>query len=861
MSTSNVIPLGNAGGDTPIQIRDKLETLTVDDRLNMTAVKTLQGDPAYLGAGWRTIATFTEPVITNNFFMRGRISLRDTSGARRTTFMFSVTGNFNSLEGAGNTSIESLNTVGAPVLDGFRLLRVANVLHLQVNITGALQIRSRLRVEFMPDWISTVDFTQSIWTDDPSQVVVTECPEIGVIDADIFNMYHSDGILAPRIGDVTGNGTWINFSDESTEIRHLTSKIMEAKRQGVLISGSSGSTFSSPKDFYTTNAIAPLAVADTEFGAMSVAVTNNGMTWSADLQNSYSGAAVPGFASQTNTQSMQFELTTNVDVLRLENVTGQVEMDLVTGSAGGNFNVTDSAGTVIRTGAIPVPTNKGEFFRILIDLPENGIINLARIGSNFIGIIAAQFNLVQAEVDTQDHLVLDLQSNSRALGLPKPIDTGNTPFQDGNLRNHPTENRPQTYQNGSWNYLNSSRFDVKTSEHTAFYYADSGNGEPLDQGWLTPAAHDGSGIIIAPVQGQYGYPALLHIVDATSNSPVGIEHLLDTTAEAAMFTNGFRWDFGARVDAGDTFAYIQVTSAYSGTAGRWIFSMNRSGTDTTITFTGGGSVTVTGDAITNVSLVVPAGQTTGKLYVDGTYAFDVPYAALTITQGKVLHTSGSSGSLDEDFWIRDSTFFALASTTKVFTREDIESNIRYHVPTVENQMTLTIPKGTYGIGTAFTVVNGASQPALVQTVADDSQLFSGKPTFDVMPYKEVTFTQTSFPRGNNWAIEGGKYATEHSGGNTLQLTVNAAGVLQSRHGNYLGGITVTRVAAGVYTIVPTEAAGHIFSLANTYISSSAIFTGGGYTAHPEFVAGEPSINTQNSANVDTDSDFSVSLTW
>ncbi len=676
---------------------------------------------------------------------------------------------------------------------------------------------------------------------------------------DELNIYDgfNGGISAESIGSPMGLGSRLRFLGDKIEHYVGTSKTLESFADGTLISGSSGQTVTSQKDLYTTNATPDLIAVDTEFGNMHVAVSPNGMTFSADLQNSYSGAAVPGFASQTNSESMMFDVSTNVGVLLLGNVSATITLELVTGSGGGAFNITDSLGGVVRTGALPVPQVKGESFLIEVTLPDNGIINLARIGSGFIGIISAQWSLIESAVNKQDHLVLDLHSNSRAFGLPKPIDTGLTPFENGNLRAHPIDGRPQVYRLGDWSEIPTTRFKVNATSHIASYYADLLDGDYLAQGCEeAPRPAD-----LTVVNNQYDYPTLLNIIDGSSSGSGVLARNFDTAFETSMRDNGFEWTTNYRHDVGLMYLWLHVGTTYDGTAGRWLVSLTRSGTDVTIASVsgGGGTITVPADKVIKYVFECEAGSSTAKLYVDGVFAFTVAKQANTsYAFGRWEITSGASGSTDEVGYILSTTLYSSNNPTVTLTRDEVESSASLIIPSSPLPVDVIVPKGTYAVGTTLTVSGNGD---VLRAEADDPQSFDGQPSATIDG--NISYTQTDFPRGNNWRSDSKKATTIHSKGNTLFITVDAAGVLQSRHGTYTGGITITSVGlpTGEYTIVPDDVAGHIFDITSTFIDCGALHDSENYNAVPAFLLGEPAVKVFNEAGVATDSAFSMILMW
>ncbi len=732
-------------------------------------------------------------------------------------------------------------------------------IHLQVQTTtsgvnyiGVLS--SQLGLEYAA---STQVFPMTYYTVTGLERVLAEEVTDRWDELNIFDGFNG-GISCESIGSTLGLGSRLTFLGDKIEHYVGQSKTMESYSDGTLISGSSGQTVNSTRYSYTTNATPNITAVDTEFGDMVMDVmANGGASWSADIQNAYSGAAVPGFTMTTNAESMMFAITSNnVGAIRLGNVTVQLEIDLVTASAGGSYNIVDSSGNVVLTGTLPVPQQKGEYFRTTVDFPDNGILQVDRTGSGFIGIISARLNVVESTVDKRDHLVLDLHSNTRALGLPKAIDVGNTPFEDGNLRAHPIGGRPQVYNRGDWSEIPTTRFKVNATSNIASYYADLNDGDYIAQGCEeAPRPAD-----LTVVNDQYGYPTLLKIIDGSSSGAGVLAKTFDTDFETSMRANGFEWTTNYRHDVGLMYLWLHVGDTYDGTRGRWLITITRSGADVIIAAVsgGGGTITVPADKIIKYTFRCEAGSSTANLYVDDVFAFTVGKQSNTsYASGRWEISSGSSGSVDEVGYILSTTLYSSNNPTVTLTRDEIESSVSLIVPSSPLPVDVIVPKGTFTVGTTIAISGNGDT---LRSEADDPQTFDGQPNAKIDG--NITYTQTAFPRGNDWRSDSKKATTIHSGGNTLFITVNAAGVLQSRHGTYLNGITISKVTTGVYTVLPTDIDGHVFDITTTYIGATSMNASGGVLAEGEFVVGEPTVNTKTMpSNADVDSDFSMALMW
>ncbi len=749
---------------------------------------------------------------------------------------------------------------------GYRLVREAtdagSKLHLQffsgVDEDLTVTMVNNLNVPYGND---VVFGELTTYTDIAGQVISEEL-DVSDWAANDISSGRTAGIVVESVGDTSTNGSHLNFLPDRIEHYVGQSKTMESYADGTLISGSSGQTFDSPRYFYTSTALPDITAVATEFGDMVLhPMANGGASWSADIQNAYSGAAVPGFTMTTNAESMMFGITSNnVGAIALGNVTVELEIDLVTASAGGSFNFTDSSGNVIRTGVLPVPSEKGEYFRMNIAFPNDGIIQVDRIGSGFIGVISAKLNVIEATVSKQDHLVLDLHSNSRAFGLPKPIDTGLTPFEDGNLRSHPIDGRPQAYRRGDWSEIPTTRFKVNATSHIASYYADLADGDYLAQGCEeAPRPAD-----LTVVNDQYDYPTLLKIIDGSSSGSGVLARNFDTDFETSMRDNGFEWTTNYRHDVGLMYLWLHVGTTYDGTAGRWLVSLTRSGTDVAIASVsgGGGTVTVPADKVIKYVLKCEAGSSTADLEIDGKFAFTVGKQANTsYSTGRWEITSGSSASTDEVGYILSTTLYSSNNPTVTLTRDEIEASVSLIIPSSPLPVDVIVPKGTYPVGTTL-AISGNGDTLRAET--GDPQSFDGQTTANIDG--NIAYTQTDFPRGNAWRSDSKKVTTVHSQGNTLFVTVNAAGILQSRHGNYLGDIAIARttgtgVGDGEWTIVPTEVASHVFQLDNTFMGATVMDTTQAYNATCRFALGFPEVNTHAEDNSPVDADFSVTLMW
>lgn len=222
------------------------------------------------------------------------------------------------------------------------------------------------------------------------------------------------------------------------------------------------------------------------------------------------------------------------------------------------------------------------------------------------------------------------------------------------------------------------------------------------------------------------------------------------------------------------------------------------------------------------------------------------------------------GNAVNDMSIQSITTYTIttASTDVTLDRPSIRTGLRYNIPNVNAPVNIRVPKGLYDFGNTFTVVNGSSEVATVSGEVGDNQLFGGTPSLEVLPQKEVTFTQTALPRGNVWAVEGGKYVVNHddntSTGNELHLTLSNTGAIQGRHGNFLDAVTVNRVQAGQYSITPT---GPVLDDTTTVIAIARNAAGAVRSCNYTITLGEVFVDVKDATGTITDDAVSVSIYW
>jgi len=814
-------------------------------------------------ASWDAIATGTADALTASLVIYGKST---TSNLLIELQLRAYAGR--GIDHFGGLSVTNrVSNFPEGTAEEYRLLRESSTttdkVHLQflldIDETFTWTIVNSLPVKYGSDAsFGSLD----IHTPIAGEVVIKKIDVSGWVDEDISTGV-TGGIECDFVGNPSATGSNIQFHDDRVIHRVGQSKTLEAFEHGLLVSGSATTTHDSPAYRYDSSATPNINIIDTEFGTLSMDVDEGATGWVSDLHQHLGGDTVPGFTMPSATPRMTF--TVPAVTLLVPDITATLTVGVTTSfvaqGAAGVIEFLDSSDNSLQVITVNQPTNKGEYQLITIDYPTDGIIKVKRgaSGGVYIGILSASWSLVQLPKNKSDHLVLDVRSNTRALGLPKAIDFGDKTFEEGNLRADPLTGRAQTYVAGGWNYLESIRAATVIAPYSASYYADVGTGLIDEQGdWELNASDTGGHVTV--VENQYGYDQLLHIVDNTTAYPVGIHHNLSSEAQVNMGTRGFRWDFSARIDAGSTTQYIQVTDDFKGTAGRWLLFMAVSGDDLTITAeTGGGTAIIPASAFHTYSVILGAGDTEARLYIDGVQSFGIPFNTASYTTSFIIHSSGSTSSADEDFWIRDTTFFTATNSSRTFHREDIEASIRFNIPTIPNEVTMYMPKGTFAVGTQFTIVNGSNLPATLESQVGDIHLFEGESSIEVNPNNELVFTQSASPRGCTWTTLGGhRKTTVHSMGHSLQMTVSSTGALLSRHGSYTGNINIVKLTTGQYQL---QVGSFVFANSNSTLIPSAHHGSVAHVAVGDYTGGYPEVRIFDFSAAQVDTDFTVALYW
>ncbi len=385
-----------------------------------------------------------------------------------------------------------------------------------------------------------------------------------------------------------------------------------------------------------------------------------------------------------------------------------------------------------------------------------------------------------------------------------------------------------------------------------------------EAGW-TGSNHDR----LPKVDDYQGFPSVIHCTQSggtiTIQAPNNTQALWDV-AKANGFRVDYRMMFGATHD-GQVWMDIEPNNTSWGSVGRFEASIQVNGGQlqlVMINSAGNTTFDLERDIMHTISMIQNAGSDIAEMHVEGQKVGEITYGGGGSTErGTFFYIP--PGNAVNDFSIQSITTYTVPSADRDVTLDKtaILTGERYNVPNINSPTTIRVPKGLYDLGNTFTVVNGSTETATVTGFSDDHQLFGGSSEFEVLPQKEVTFTQTAFPRGNVWALEGGKTVINHedvvvpSTGNSLIITVDSAGTVVGRHGTYLGNITVTRAGTGNYTI---SAGGILWGDATSILATPRHSAGQQMTCNYFISVGEAVIDVLQGGTAVNDS-FSCSIYW
>ncbi len=407
------------------------------------------------------------------------------------------------------------------------------------------------------------------------------------------------------------------------------------------------------------------------------------------------------------------------------------------------------------------------------------------------------------EPDLEPNVVVQQDSPLRGTMLPRILPSSSINHPRGSMAlNGLAGNRPIWHDGNDWAYLNTTR--ISNTDVTGQFFFAQGN-TFNESGW-TGSNHDR----LIPVQNHQGFPNLIRCTQSggtiTIQGPNNTQAMWDTF-RAGGFRTDFRMMFGATFD-GSVWVDVEPNNTSWGSTGRFEFNVTSNAGQLQITMiNSGGNTTfdIDRDVMHTITMECEPNSDVASINFEGEKIGEVTYGGGGSTErGTFFYIP--PGNPVNDFSFQSITTSGLDSNEFDVTLDAnaIRTGLRHTVANIGASVTRRIPKGLYPEGSWINLINGSTKIALLKGEDDDKQLIGGLPELEVGPQKDVMVVQTGSPLGTNWSVQGGKTIINHqdnvSTGNSLILTVDSAGTVTGRHGTYLGDLTVTRTTTGQYSI-------------------------------------------------------------
>jgi len=367
--------------------------------------------------------------------------------------------------------------------------------------------------------------------------------------------------------------------------------------------------------------------------------------------------------------------------------------------------------------------------------------------------------------------------------LQRVLVDANNPLPQGTLAlNSQADNRLVWSDGEAAAYVNTTRIDFADAVGQ-FFFAEGNT--------LAEAGWTGSNINRwVNTLNFRGFPEVIRITQTggtvTAGSPNNTQAFWDTCR-----ANGFRTDLrimcGATHD-GSLYLGLEPNNTSWGSNGRYESFVNVSAGQLQLTMVNSGgntSVNLDRDVMHTITYDIPAGSNVANVLLEDEKVGEIDYTGSgTTDRGTFFYIP--PGNPVNDMSILSVTTYTLDDNAidAELGRRAIETGLRYNVPNVNVVgVTRRVPKGLYDFGNTFTIVNGSTESCAVTALVDDHQLFGGSGEYEVLPQREVNFTQTAFPRGNVWAVDDSPLE-----GNSVYLTIESDGSILYRDpaGTYKG---------------------------------------------------------------------------
>ncbi len=685
------------------------------------------------------------------------------------------------------------------------------------------------------------------------------------------------GAAFHTIGDVSNSGSYIDFRNRTLDMLIEGSTVGKFSSHGTRLSAGEYGSWIAPTStdwpidaVFWTNLIAEKRT-DTDDVSLNPSST---ITWSAVDAGGVNAATMTGYDGGhrglrfTNAGSGGLTMTFANCLYQRLTLTLTLGVATTAGGATQDYEFVDNNGQVFATFQTPGTSNAGDTFTFSQEITtgDGDTVVTLRKASTGTSQAVYLFNYgMQVNVDEpalEPNVVVQQDSPLRGTMLPRILPSSSINHPQGSMAlNGLAQNRPIWHDGTDWAYLNTTRNEFTSVDNGQFFFAEGNTlaeagwtGSQM-QRWVNTLNHQ-------------GFPEVIRITQTggtvTAKAPNNTQALWDV-ARANGFRVDFRMMFGATHD-GQIWADIEPNNTSWGSNGRFEFNVTVNAGQLQITMiNSGGNTTfdIERDVMHTISMICPPNSDVADIYLEGSKIGEVTYAGSgTTDRGTFFYIP--PGNAVNDMVIQSVTMYTLDAAQRDVTLDKtaLTTGLRYNIPNVNSASTIRVPKGLYDFGNTFTVVNGSTETATIRALDDDHQLFGGSSTFEVLPQKEVTFTQTAFPRGNVWAVEGGKTVINHneniSIGNTLHLTVDSAGTVTGRHGTYLGAITVTRVTTGQYSIT---AGGHVWGDELTVVSTPKHTAGTKMSCNYGLSLGSAIIDVLDAGGNAVSDSFSASLYW
>lgn len=789
--------------------------------------------------GWYNLITW--PAVTGPDTSAADFDIHLTNSTNDAVITFGVHAvTVRGISGNGsNNSISLTNVIeqaGANLSLTDTQFRVITTDETDVNAPIALQMNFDSGEEWSAIMISNLNINYgantvfgagTLHTDTANQLTLSEIETINWQERNVVEGT-SGGIAASSVGSHDQAAPYIDFTQGTVDLKYADTRVLSASSHGTRLSAGEYGSWVAPTTTdwpidatFFTNLIAEKRT-DTDDTTKNPSST---ITLTGIDTGGVTAATMTGFDG--GHRGLRFgtagsgglEMTFAGCLFQRITFTGTFGVATSSGGATQDYEIVDSQGNQVADWTIPAVGNDvGTIHTFTAELTTGNGDTVYTLRKRSTGTSQAVylFNYsMTVNVDEpalEPNVVVQQDSPLRGTLLPRILPSSSITHPQGSMAlDGLAGNRPIWHDGTDWAYINTTRADFLSIDNGQFFFAESGTLN--EQGW-TGSQHGRLPI----VENYQGFPAVVHCTISggtiTIQGPNNTQAMWDV-AKANGFRVDYRMMFGATHD-GQLWMDIEPNNTSWGSNGRFEASIQVNSGQlelVMINSAGNTSVPLERDVMHTISMIQNAGSDIAEMHVEGKKVGEITYGGGgTTDRGTFFYIP--PGNAVNDFAIQSITTYTVPAADRDVTLDKtaLTTGERYNVPNINSPMNIRIPKGLYNFGNTFTVVNGSTQIATVSGLEDDHQLVGGAAEFEVLPNKEVTFTQTSFPRGNVWAVEGGKTVINHedvitpSTGNSLILTIDSAGSIVGRHGTYLGtDVSVARAGTGIYTITVVSA--------------------------------------------------------